>query len=138
MSFLSDPSKGDGLIDFVEPELTEAELLETYADSKLQTNESDAGLQSRLLYTYYSARTSLEEQGVNILYISLGMLHWYETEKSEEERLAPLVLVPIELERSSARDKFRAKYSLEEIGANISLQAKLKTDFGLVMPELPE
>ena len=138
MSFLSDPSQGNGKIDFVEQELTEAELLETYTDSKLQTNESDIGLQSRLLNTYYSARTSMEEQGVNILYIALGMLHWYETEKSEEERLAPLLLVPVELERSSARDKFRVKYSLEEIGANISLQAKVKTDFGLSIPELPE
>jgi very-short-patch-repair endonuclease/DNA polymerase III delta prime subunit len=138
MSFLADASKGDGKIEFAESDLSEAELLETYTDSKLQTNESDTTLQTRLLNTYYSARTSLEEQGVNILYIALGALHWYETDKSGEERLAPLLLIPVELERSSARDKFRVKYSLEEIGANISLQAKLKTDFGLVMPDLPE
>ncbi|WP_276485373.1 DUF3320 domain-containing protein [Paraflavitalea pollutisoli] len=109
---------------------------ETITDTKLQTNEPDLQLQRRLLNTYYDARTSIEEQGVNILYLSLGMLHWYEADNSEELRRAPLVLVPVTLDRSSARERFRLRYTLEEMGANISLQAKMKAEFGIVLPDM--
>lgn len=111
---------------------------ETATDKKLQTNEPDLNLQRRLLNTYYDARTSIEEQGVNILYLSLGMLHWYEADNSEELRRAPLVLVPVTLDRSSARERFRLRYTLEEMGANISLQAKMKAEFGIVLPDMED
>ncbi|RAJ88243.1 AAA domain-containing protein [Chitinophaga dinghuensis] len=109
-----------------------------YTDTKLQTNENNITLQHKLLNTYYAARTSLEEQGVNILYISLGMLQWFETASSEEPRQAPLILVPVSLDRSNVGDRFRLKYTLEEVGENISLQAKMKAEFGIHIPELPD
>ncbi|AXY77384.1 DUF3320 domain-containing protein [Paraflavitalea soli] len=111
---------------------------EAYTDTKLQTNETDINLQRRLLNTYYDARTSIEEQGVNILYLSLGMLHWYDADNSQEIRKAPLVLIPVSLDRSSARERFRLRYTLEEMGANISLQAKMKAEFGIIIPDMPE
>jgi very-short-patch-repair endonuclease len=111
---------------------------ESYGDTKLQTEEAEANLQRRLLNTYYDAGTSLEEQGVNILYLSLGMLHWYESNSSQELHKAPLVLVPVSLERSSVRERFRLRYTLEEMGANVSLQAKMKAEFGVLIPDLPE
>ncbi|HEY1112990.1 MAG TPA: DUF3320 domain-containing protein [Chitinophagaceae bacterium] len=107
-------------------------------DTVLQTAETETSLQNRLLNTYYAARTAIEEQGVNILYLALGMVHWYETDNSEEVRRAPVVLVPVLLERSTARERFRLRYTLEEVGENLSLQAKLKTEFGLHLPDLPE
>ncbi len=138
MSFIGRPSKDDSALEIEFIELSESELEESYGDTKLLTNETDITLSRRLLNTYYSARTSIEEQGVNILYVSLGMLHWYESESSQEERLAPLVLIPVFLERSSARERFRVKYTLEEIGANISLQAKMKMEFDIKIPDLLE
>ncbi len=118
--------------------VSEAALKETYTNTKLQTSETESSLQTRLLNTYYAARTSIEEQGVNILYISLGLLRWYESGSSAEERLAPLVLIPVALERSTARERFRVRYTLEEVGENLSLQAKMKMDFGIAIPDLPE
>lgn len=109
-----------------------------YRDSVLQTAETETTLQSRLLNTYYTARTSIEEQGVNILYMALGMVHWYETDSSEDVRKAPLVLIPVLLERSTARERFRVRYTLEDVGENLSLQAKLKAEYGLHLPDLPE
>lgn len=113
-------------------------LQRSYTDNKLQTAEPEASLQHKLLNTFYAARTSLEEQGVNTLFLALGMLQWYEADSSQEPRLAPLVLVPVTLERSSARERFRLKYSEEEIGHNLSLQAKLKAEFGIALPDLPQ
>ncbi len=137
MSFAGRPTKDDstGKLEFVE--LTEPELNASFIDTKLQTNESDKKLQSRLLNTYYTANTNIEEQGVNILYLSLGMLTWFDSENSSDPVEAPLVLLPVRLERSSAAERFRLKYSGEEIGANISLQQKMK-EFDISLPHLPD
>jgi very-short-patch-repair endonuclease len=120
------------------PELTAEERQTSLTDNKLQTAEPLAKLESRLLNTYYTARTSLEEQGVNILYLALGMLTWYEAESSAEPRHAPLVLVPVLLERGTAAERFKLRYTGAEIESNLSLQAKLKANFGLLLPPLEE
>ena len=109
-----------------------------YTDSKLQTIHSPMELQKRLLNTYYTARTAIEEQGVTTLYLALGMLEWYESESSEISRRAPLILVPVEINRTSVRASFRVQYTEEEIGTNLSLQEKLKAEFGIQLPNLPE
>ncbi|TGE26538.1 DUF3320 domain-containing protein [Hymenobacter metallicola] len=119
------------------PVLSEADRQSQLTDNKLQTNEPLAKLEARLLNTYYTARTSLEEQGVNILYLALGQLAWYETDSSPESRQAPLLLVPVLLERGTAAERFRLRYTGAETEGNISLQAKLRTSFGLSLP-LPE
>src|SRR5207247_2280141 len=95
-------------------------------------------LRNRLLNTYYAARTFIEEQGVNILFLALGMLEWYEADASQEPRRAPLLLVPVELQRQQARDRFQLAYTGEDIGGNLSLAEKLTVDFGIRLPELPD
>ncbi|WP_349317275.1 DUF3320 domain-containing protein [Chitinophaga sp. MM2321] len=137
MSFLGRPDKKGEESEVVYNEPVAAVSKEAYNDTRLQTNENQVSLHTRLLNTYYAARMSIEEQGVNILYLSLGMLHWQEA-GSEEVRMAPLIMVPVLLDRSSARERFRLKYTLEEVGANISLQAKMKSEFNIIIPDLPE
>lgn len=109
-----------------------------YQDTRLQTDEDDQKLQSRLLNTYYFARTSVEEQGVNLLYLALGILRWYDNGDTETQRSAPLILVPVSLERSSAQERFRLRFTGSELGANLSLQAKMKSDFNITIPDIPE
>ncbi|WBO84230.1 DUF3320 domain-containing protein [Hymenobacter yonginensis] len=106
-------------------------------DSRLQTAETADQLESRLLNTYYTARTSLEETGANILYLALGCLTWYETPTSPEPRQAPLLLLPVVLERGTVAERFRLLYSGAEPEGNLSLQARLKADFGVHLP-LPD
>ena len=106
-----------------------------YTDNKLQTSHTKSDLQKRLMATYRLARTSVEEQGVNILYLSLGMLEWYESESSDMVNHAPLILIPVSLERASVRAHFRVNYTEEEIGTNLSLQERLNKDFGMKLPD---
>ena len=47
-----------------------------HSDTRLQTRMTSKGLQKRLLDLYGDARTLEEEQGVNVLYLALGMLKW--------------------------------------------------------------
>ena len=116
----------------------ENDLASRHEDRKLQTPYTSARLQKRLLGTFYRARRSIEEEGVNTLFLALGMLHWYESESSDTERRAPLLLVPVELDRSSVKGRFRVRYTGEEIGGNVSLKAFLKSNFGLSWPMPPD
>jgi very-short-patch-repair endonuclease len=107
---------------------------ERHRDLKLQTRLTSDGLQKRLLQMYYDARTLLEEQGVNVLYLALGQLRWLENSGSEKPRFAPLILVPVALERRAAGARFTIQWDKEDLAENLSLAAKIKADFGLVLP----
>lgn len=111
MSFL--PKPGSEVADAEEPEtdedlyrlaqpdedgeFDENGLAARHTDNKLQTRLTSEGLQRRLLKLFYESRTYEEEQGVSILYLVLGFLRWYETDKSDKEQFAPLLLIPVEL-----------------------------------------
>jgi hypothetical protein len=79
------------------------------------------------------------ERGVRILYANFGMLVWKEKETGEEVR-SPLILVPIELDRKSFREPFTISVPPieEEVVLNPALQVKLKKDFAVELPPLPE
>lgn len=109
-----------------------------HRDTRLQTKLRSEHLQKRLLEIYYESRTMLEEQGVNVLYLALGQLKFRERPGSTEYRHAPIVLIPVVLERKSARDRFHLKWNEEDPQENLSLREKLKVEFGIVLPEFPE
>ena len=72
------------------------------------------GLQKRLLDVYFDARTLEEEQGVNILYLGLGTLKWIDPNNAENVRYAPLILLPVSLERGSAAERIKLPARQEE------------------------
>lgn len=105
-------------------------------DGHLATRMTSAGLQKRLLDLYIDARTLQEEQGVNILYLAIGYLKWRDLNTPQIDRYAPLVLVPVLLERSNAGEKFHLRWSGDDIQSNLSLQALLVRSHGLRLPEI--
>ncbi|WP_459720404.1 DUF3320 domain-containing protein [Paraburkholderia sp. 2C] len=113
----------------------EAGVASRHRDLRLQTKLASDKLQHRLLEMYYDARTFIEEQGVNILYLALGQLKWFDVNSPETERYAPLILLPVSLERKSAAERFHLQWLQEDAAENLSLAAKLKADFGLILPE---
>ncbi len=138
MSFLPTKEKNEeGLFDQPD-ELSEEDKYANYNDLRLQTPYDSSRLHSRLLTTYLTSRTFIEEQGVNALYLAVGMLGWYEADGSQEKRRAPLVLIPVELERANTAERFHLNYTGDEIGVNLSLAAKLKSEFGIEMPPFPD
>jgi len=106
-----------------------------HTDLRLQTRLTSEGLQKRLFDIWYDAQTLEEEQGVNILYLALGLLRWFDADNSEIARHAPLVLLPVKLERSSAAERFKLKWREEPPSPNLTLQAKMKAEFGLVIDD---
>lgn len=105
-----------------------------HADTRLQTRLTPAGLQKKLLDLYYDARTLEEEQGVNILFLAIGTLKWVDPNNATAIRYAPLILVPVELERGNAAEKFKLRVRQEDFAANLSLEAYLDRVHGLKLP----
>ena len=134
---LSVPSSEEAHDELDQPEEDENVPAARHTDSRLQTNETASQLQSRLLKTHHAVTTLIQEQGVNTLFIALGMVEWYVSESSNVMRRAPLILVPVEIARTDVRGRFRIAYTGGELGANLSFIEKLRNDFGIAIPSLP-
>ncbi len=105
-----------------------------HSDTKLQTRLTPKGLQKRLLDLYTDARTLEEEQGVNVLYLALGTLKWVDPANAASIRYAPLILVPVGLERGNAGEKFKLRWRQEDPAPNLSLEAYLARLHRLTLP----
>lgn len=126
------------LIDQPDLELDESGRVIRHWDNRLSTRMTSAGLQKRLLDLYIDARTLQEEQGVNILFLAIGYLKWRQVSTPAVDRWAPLILVPVVLERSNAGEKFHLRWSGDEIQANLSLQLFLNREFELKLPDIED
>ncbi|WP_349371416.1 DUF3320 domain-containing protein [Salinarimonas sp.] len=104
---------------------------------RLRTRLGPDALEKRLLRFWRDARLTEEEQGVDILYLAIGFLRWYEDERSEVMREAPLVLAPVTLVRDARRSTFDLKAREEDIGLNLPLSERLKEQ-GITLPAIPE
>lgn len=105
-----------------------------FTDKHLQTGLIPEKLDKSLLRIETEAHNLLQEQGIEVLYLALGFLKWYEDDRSQTARYAPLVLLPVELIRTSAREGFKLKYTGEDIGPNLTLAAKLNGEYSLKLP----
>ncbi|MCL6349983.1 DUF3320 domain-containing protein [Pectobacterium polaris] len=106
-----------------------------HQDTKLQTRLTPQGLQKRLLDLYHDSKTLEEEQGVNILYLTLGTLKWIDPNNKENIRYAPLILIPVSLERGTAGDRFKLWARQDEIIENLSLEAYLQRTHEILLPK---
>ena len=104
-------------------------------DTRLQTAMTEERLFLYLLKIQAEAENFIQEQGVNVLFLALGFLHWFETDSSDKKRKAPLLLLPVHLKRGGSKEAFRLEYSGDDLVQNLSLAAKLKTDFALELPQ---
>lgn len=115
------------------------ELAKKHKDKYLQTTLTKEKLSKNLFRIYSKANSVMEEQGYNVLFLSLGCLEFYESEDSDVKLRAPIILIPVELTRTSVRTKFKLKYHEEEPPIlNPALIIKLQNDFGITINPIDE
>lgn len=106
------------------------------------SNHTDKETDKRLYNLYLRSKESIREQGINTLFAAFGFIHYYEIDYSEEEIRAPLILIPIYLERTSRSFKHKHNFTFklleEDVQINPAIIQKLKIDFNLDVPELGE
>lgn len=110
----------------------ENQLLSRFlADGRVCSQLPPGELATRLLQIYREARTSLEESGASTLYLALGSLVWYEAEASDVGHIAPLVLVPVTIQRNVTGGVYTLERADEDVRVNVTLLEKLRADFGI-------
>lgn len=98
-----------------------------------------AGLFPALRRILQNASLSLEERGINTLYLALGMLNWKEDPSSEERVRSPLFLLPVTLKKEASDNSFSLFLNeADSIQFNSTLFYKLSVDFGVKMDEFDE
>jgi very-short-patch-repair endonuclease len=99
-------------------------------------------MESRLTDLYRSSRAALQEGGSNTLFLALGFLSWTRDNTDSKRFRAPLILVPVSLERKNARSGFSILLHDDEPRFNPTLVEMLRQDFELsldvVEGELPK
>ncbi len=112
-------------------------------DRRLQILLYPAELETRLRGQRARAETAIEETGANICYVSFGFLEWFDNNANGQPRHAPLVMVPVRINRGRLNPQTRTyEYSItytgEDILPNLTLKEKLRRDFGLALSDLDE
>lgn len=103
----------------------------------LEVDVGPADMMRRLYRLRRDYRSSIVEQGVHTLFLALGMLRWRETPDGDDA-LAPVVLVPVTLERDSDGKPYELALADEEVTVNPTLAFKLEHDFRISLPQWPE
>src|SRR5690606_15236276 len=92
-------------------------------------------LEARLIDLYRQVRNDFAEGGANTLFLAVGFLRWRKKPEDERSYRAPLLLVPVKLERRSASSRFAMRYHEDEPRFNATLLQFLERDFDLTLPQ---
>ena len=112
-----------------------AYALEAMGRGELLVWRKEAPLQDALIDIYRHARATEQEGGTNVLYLTIGALAWTEQDKGKTH-LAPLILVPVILERASVKSAFTLRAHGDESRINATLLEMLRSDYDIRMPSL--
>jgi hypothetical protein len=107
-------------------------------ESHVLTDLTDKQLKSRLGRLALNAKTSMSEQGVPTLYVTFGLLKWFESPDSQVQIISPLLLFPVEMERENVESPWDMKPQEEEVLPNRSLAQLMGNNFAIRFPELPD
>ena len=81
------------------------------------------------------ATTSLNEKGINILYMAFGFLTWKEKEAPFETFTSPLVLIPIKMESDAVNRTHTITQYEDEYSVNPTLMYKFKSEYDITLPD---
>ncbi len=77
------------------------------------------------------AREYIEETGVNVAYIAFGFVHWKESENSQIEFKAPVLLVPVTIKNDSLIEPWHINMTEDEVVVNPTFSYKLDSEYGI-------
>jgi very-short-patch-repair endonuclease len=106
-------------------------LLRDELSSMLEPKE----LFSRLTDLFRQAKSDITEGGTNTLYLAVGSLKWKKLATDERVYRAPILLLPVKLERSGVSNRFRLRFHEDEPRLNATLLQFVKREFEVSLPD---
>ncbi len=99
----------------------------------IKTDETYLNYQRTVKNLRAKSRLALEEQGINILYLSFGFIKWYSKE-DKENLTSPLVLMPVTLIQDNLSSPYKLKKTEDDIEVNPTLSYLFKTRDNIQLP----
>ncbi len=121
----------DRIYEILESEELAQTAISEFSSKRIRTFLPEETLAGSMKYLQRQAKHSLEENGSNTLYLAMGFLKWYESDVSQKERYAPLVMVPVDLTKRLQDKNYHIKIRDEEAQINVTLLEFLRQDFGM-------
>lgn len=113
--------------------------LEQLNKNVLLANMRRNKLEQNAINLLRKAKNDLEDGGSNTLYLALGMLRWKENPEDDRSYRAPLILMPAELTRSSARAPIKVRQLSDETPIfNMTLIEFLYTEHSIDLNQFRE
>lgn len=117
------------------------DLLQQYASEVLDRGDvlstlPQPKLDAELVDLYRKSRSDMQEGGANTLFLALGFLKWKKSADDPRSYRAPLILIPVQLERKSALSGVTMVAHEDEPRFNLTLLELLRQDFELTIPGL--
>lgn len=121
----------------VETRPENADLLDSeFAQRRLYTYLSFHEMNRRLTALYRQGKMDLEESGVNTLYLAIGFLEWKVNERDERSYLAPILLLPIKMQRKSIVEGIKISRFDGETIINETMLELLRSQYKMTIPGL--
>lgn len=105
-----------------------------FKDGRIRSFLTKYMLNKQLKTLYRKAKSDLDENGSSSLFIAIGFLSW--SGGNHKKQLAPLVLLPLSIERKSASSSFQLELSEEEPQFNVTLVEYLRQNFNIDLRHL--
>ena len=125
----------DNVLEFIKKaeiyKLEEKNLEEILKDGQVLTTKSDAELKKSLDNLRLRAKNSIEEQGVNILYLAIGFLEW--VDKDNKETKSPILLLPVNIIHGNIFENNKLKLSGDEVVLNPALRLKFESEYNIIL-----
>ncbi len=120
------------------PDLTEGQyeaLSQAVNARRLLIMKRKASINNSLKLFARERKKAFEESGSNVLYMAIGFIEWFETEKSIKPKYAPIILIPIDLKRHS-KDNYSVVGRDEAPFLNISIFEFFHQEFEMNFDDL--
>lgn len=117
-------------------QIEEAASADAFERGQLAVPLTGRDMNHRLLALYRKAKSDMQEGGTNTLFLAAGFLRWKKSETEKRSYKAPLLLIPVKVERRSAQSEFSILHHEDDVSFNATLMEFLKRDFDLRIPEL--
>ena len=120
---------------------TGEDIHETFVKTALEKKQvcvplTGKDMTARLTTLFRKAKSDMSEGGTNTLFLAAGFLRWKKTPDDKRTYRAPLLLLPVKLNRRSAQSDFYLSHHEDDVRFNSTLLQFLERDFGLRVPAL--
>lgn len=126
----------DTILDNYEDDIEAADESEYFSYGEVETNHPPKDVQRILRSLRKKTKTFADEQGINVLYMTFGIIEWKDSPSSTNINRSPLVLVPVSLTWESINSPICLSMIDDEILLNPAIKHKFSEEFNTEIPDL--